>query len=135
MTQRISKTSSVCVCVMIHEGTVHCSAVMQSAVDLSSAVYQLSSKCNLPVPYLVPTKTAEHLLFLVFPLLCNITIFFVTSVYQNIFTKPRIFFNKIWCYESFNGAVKCILIPPQDLEKVRWFQSRKKIYIQLCIYV
>ena len=104
----------------------------KSAVDLSSAVYQLSSKCNLPVPYLVPTKTAEHLLFLVFPLLCNITILFVTSVHQNIFTKPRIFFNKIWCYESFNGAVKCILIPPQDLEKVGWFQSRKK---NICNYV
>ena len=28
------------------------------------------------------------------------------------------FFNKIWCYDYFNDAVKCILKPPQDLEKV-----------------
>ena len=27
-------------------------------------------------------------------------------------------FNKIWCYDYFNDAVKCILMPPQDLEKV-----------------
>ena len=34
-------------------------------------------------------------------------------------------FNKIWCYDYFNDAVKCILMPPQDLEKVGWIQSRK----------
>ena len=30
----------------------------------------------------------------------------------------NIYFNEIWCYDYFNGAVKCILKPPQDLEKV-----------------
>ena len=50
---------------------------------------------------------------------------FVTSIHQFIFTNPRIVFNKIWCYDYFNDAVKSILMPPQDLEKVGWFQSRK----------
>ena len=43
---------------------------------------------------------------------------FLTSTLQFIFTNPRIFFNEIWCYDYFNDAVKCILMPPQDLEKV-----------------
>ena len=41
--------------------------------------------------------------------------------------STNIFFNKIWRYDYFNGAVKCILMPLQDLEKVRRFQSRKNI--------
>ena len=52
-------------------------------------------------------------------------ILFVTSIHQFIFTNPRIFFNEIWCYDDFNDAVKCILKPPQDLENVGRFQSRK----------
>jgi hypothetical protein len=43
---------------------------------------------------------------------------FVTSIRQFIFTNLRIFFNKNWCYDYSNDAVKCILMPPQDLEKV-----------------
>ena len=42
------------------------------------------------------------------------------------FTNLRISFNEIWCYDYFNDAVKCILRPSQDLEKVRGFQSREK---------
>ena len=49
----------------------------------------------------------------------------MTSVHQFIFTNPRIFSIEIWSYDSFNDAVKGILMPPQDLEKVGWFQSRK----------
>ena len=41
-------------------------------------------------------------------------------------------FNEIWCYDYFNDAVKCILMPPQDLEKVGWFQSRKKQKVNEC---
>ena len=50
-------------------------------------------------------------------------------VYQftNLFSpNHEYFFNKIWCYDYINNAVKCILKTPQDLEKVGWFQSRKK---------
>ena len=35
------------------------------------------------------------------------------------------FFNEIWCYDYFNDAVKCILMRPQDLEKVEWFLPEK----------
>ena len=31
----------------------------------------------------------------------------------------------MWCFEYFDSVAKCILMPPQDLEKVGWFQSRK----------
>ena len=55
----------------------------------------------------------------------RIYILFVTSIHQFIFTKPRLFFNEIWCYDYFYDAVKCILMPPQDLEKVGWLKSRK----------
>ena len=46
-----------------------------------------------------------------------------TSLFSPI---HKYFLSKIWCYDYFNDAVKCILIPPQELEKVGWFQSRKK---------
>ena len=36
----------------------------------------------------------------------------------------KYFLNEIWCSDYFND-VKCILMPPQDLEKVGWFQSIK----------
>ena len=39
------------------------------------------------------------------------------SIHQFIFTNPQIFFNEIWCYVYFNDSEKCILMPPQDLEK------------------
>jgi hypothetical protein len=39
--------------------------------------------------------------------------------------SSNIFFNETCCYDYFNDAVKCILMPPQDLDKVGWFQSRK----------
>ena len=42
------------------------------------------------------------------------------------FTKPRIFFNKIWCYDYFNDAVKCILKPHQDLGKFWMISIQKK---------
>ena len=32
--------------------------------------------------------------------------------------STNIFFNEIWCYDYFNDAVKCILMPLQGLEKV-----------------
>ena len=32
--------------------------------------------------------------------------------------STNIFFYEIWCYDYFDHAVKCILMPPQDLEKV-----------------
>ena len=41
-------------------------------------------------------------------------ILFVTSIHQF-----KNFSREIWCYDYFNDAVKCILRPPQDLEKVR----------------
>ena len=38
--------------------------------------------------------------------------------FTNLFSPiHEYFFNKIWYYDYFNDAVKCILMPPQDLEK------------------
>ena len=45
-------------------------------------------------------------------------ILFVTLIHQFIFTNPRMIFNEIWFYDYFSDAVKYILMPPQDLEKV-----------------
>ena len=36
-------------------------------------------------------------------------------------------FSEIWCNDYFNDALKCILMPPQDLEKVDDFNPEKKI--------
>ena len=49
--------------------------------------------------------------------------------FTNLFSPiHEYFFNEIWYYDFFNDAVKCILMPPEDLEKDGWFQSRKKIF-------
>jgi len=53
-------------------------------------------------------------------------ILFLTSIHQFIFTNPRIFSNEIWCYDYINDAVKCILMPPQDLKK-RWIDFNQSI--------
>ena len=53
------------------------------------------------------------------------SILFVTSIHQFIFTNSRIFFNKIWCYDHFNDAVKCLLMPPSRFRK-GWMISIQK---------
>ena len=40
--------------------------------------------------------------------------------------SDTIFLNEIWCYNYFNGTVKCILMPPQDLAKGWMISIQKK---------
>jgi hypothetical protein len=38
--------------------------------------------------------------------------------------SPIYFHHEFWCYYYSNDAVKCILMPPQDLEKVAYFEKK-----------
>ena len=51
----------------------------------------------------------------------------MASIHQSILPIHKYFINKIWCYDYINDALKCILMPPQDLEKVDDFNPEKKI--------
>ena len=55
----------------------------------------------------------------------KIFILFMTSIHQFFSPIDKYFFNTIWCNNYFDDAVIRILMPPQNLKKVRWFHFRK----------
>ena len=47
--------------------------------------------------------------------------------------STNMFFNKLWCCNYSTNAVKCNLMPKQDLKKFGLFQSKKKRQMNILI--